>query len=153
MNIRTAIEAIPRNLLWFNLDYDHDTDDTFLEGDLVEWTRYDDDTEIGIGIISEFSIQCFYDYSEQKYVDLPCAYVVNANPDDPYGYCIPLTHLDPIGLDDYLSIYEDEYEANFQTMQTMRYTVIAKMQAHGWQSDYSDLSDVLYYANPIQVGA
>lgn len=156
MNITTqSISNVIENLsittgLWFSLDTMNDDIPELMTGDLVEWTRYDDEGEIGIGIIKNFSNQRFLDYDTGNYVDLQCAYVENANPADPYGYYIPLTHLDFITLSEYISIHKDAYETNLQDLQILRRAVTSKMQTHGWERGQGNLSKLLHVTESIQ---
>ena len=151
--IRNTIEKFSAIIpgLWFSIEEEESSDlPEIATGDLVEWTRYEDEDEIGIGIIKAFSNQKFFDYETSEYVYLQCAYVVNANPNDTYGYYIPLSHLDFISLSEYMSIYKDEYEANLQDLQVLRRAVTSQMQVYGWERGQGDLSQLFHITDIIQ---
>jgi len=147
--------------IWQSLDTIEDDVPELSPGMLVEWTRPDDynhgsfyteddyEPENGIGIIKFFATERFYDYDTGKYVNLPCAYVTNANPADPYGYYIPMTHLDPTDLATYIAIYKDEYEPSLQEVQAVRVYAATKMQKYGFKYGHGDVSRLFHHTGAI----
>lgn len=150
LNVRETITGyLPP--LWMSVNTIEDDVPELSPGMLVEWTNYEDECEIGIGVIKNFSTERFYDYDAGEYVNLPCAYVTNANPDDPYGYHIPLTHLDVVdSLATYISIYKDEYEPTPQKVYELQLYVATKMQDYGWFNGFSHVPRLLHHADFVQ---
>ena len=101
-----------------------------IEGDLIEFDDYYNDY-IGCGVIKSFTRAEFQNPDTGEFVMLECAIVVSANPDTQWLDFVPLTHIDPLTLSDYISIYEGEYgELSEVSRLRLRLQVVAIMQTH-----------------------
>ena len=128
MSIRTAITSyLPP--LWMAFEEPEELPE-IIEGDLVEFDDYYDEY-VGCGIIKRFTISEFKNSQTGQFKTLPCAIIVSANPDKDWLDYVPLTHIDPLSITDYIKIYEDEYgQLSSASRMQLRRTIATQMSQY-----------------------